>query len=107
MILRSLALSISFILLATLAAPARSTGFEPGARSLTGQSSSQSKPAPPPPPPQDPAQDQDVAVRLSSRLVMVPVSASDAAGQPVKDLQPEDVVIEEEGRPQKVVALGE
>ena len=51
--------------------------------------------------------EQDEAIRLSSRLVMVPVSASDAAGQPVKDLKVEDIVIEEEGKPQQVVALGE
>ena len=37
----------------------------------------------------------------------MPVSASDASGQPVKDLKVEDIVIEEEGRPQQVVALGE
>jgi Ca-activated chloride channel homolog len=51
--------------------------------------------------------EQDEAIRLSSRLIMVPVSASDAAGLPVKDLKAEDIVIEEEGRPQQVVALGE
>jgi Ca-activated chloride channel family protein len=46
-------------------------------------------------------------VRLGARLVLVPVSATDAAGQPVKDLKAEEIVIEEEGRPQQVVALGE
>ena len=66
----------------------------------------QAKPSPSPQPP-TPAQDQDAPVRLSSRLVMVPVSASDLEGQPVKDLKVEDIVIEEEGRPQQVVALGE
>lgn len=50
---------------------------------------------------------QDEAVRLSSRLVLVPVSATDESGQPVRDLKVEDIVIEEEGRPQQVVALGE
>ncbi|HWP44578.1 MAG TPA: VWA domain-containing protein [Blastocatellia bacterium] len=54
-----------------------------------------------------PVQDQDDAIRLSSRLVLVPVSATDAYGQPVKDLKPEEIVIEEEGKPQRVVALGE
>lgn len=57
--------------------------------------------------PKEPVQDQDDSIRLSSRLVMVPVSASDASGLPVKDLKTEDIVIEEEGRPQLVVALGE
>jgi VWFA-related protein len=62
------------------------------------------------PPKAKPAQDQDQdepVTRLNSRLVTVPVSVSDAAGQPVKDLTAEDIVIEEEGKPQKVVALGE
>jgi VWFA-related protein len=54
-----------------------------------------------------PVQDQDTPLRLSSRLIQVPVSASDEAGNPVKDLKVEDIVIEEEGKPQKVVALGE
>jgi Ca-activated chloride channel homolog len=38
---------------------------------------------------------------------MVPVSASDSSGQPVKDLTSADIVIEEDGRPQQVVSLGE
>jgi len=40
-------------------------------------------------------QDQDTPLRLSSRLIQVPVSASDASGKPVKDLKAEDIVIEE------------
>jgi VWFA-related protein len=36
----------------------------------------------------------------------VPVSASDAAGRPVKDLTSSDIVIEEDGRAQQVVSLG-
>ena len=56
---------------------------------------------------QKPAQEQDEVMRLTSRLVMVPVSASDAAGRPVKDLNAGDFVIEEEGRPQRIVSLGE
>src|SRR5688500_2413215 len=58
-------------------------------------------------PAKDKAQDQEDAINLGTRLVQVPVSASDATGQPVKDLKAEDVVIEEEGRPQQVVVLGE
>lgn len=50
---------------------------------------------------------QDEIVRLRSRLVVVPVSTSDELGRPVKDLKPEDFVIEEEGLPQRVVELGE
>jgi Ca-activated chloride channel family protein len=91
--LRSFLLSISLILLTSLVSPAGSAG--PDAREPNPQE------------PGTPAQDKDDAIRLSSRLVLVPVSASDASGQPVKDLKVEDIVIEEEGRPQRVVALGE
>jgi Ca-activated chloride channel homolog len=56
---------------------------------------------------QKPTQEQDDVLRLSSRLVVVPVSASDATGHPVRDLSTGDFVIEEEGRPQKIVSLGE
>lgn len=59
------------------------------------------------PPQQDPTQNQDQPVRLTSRLVLVPVSASDAAGRPVKDLTAEDFVIEEEGRRQAIASVGE
>lgn len=50
---------------------------------------------------------QDEAIRLTSRLVLVPVSASDAAGNPVRDLTAQDFALEEEGRPQPIVTLGE
>ncbi|MEW6212872.1 MAG: VWA domain-containing protein [Acidobacteriota bacterium] len=46
-------------------------------------------------------------IRLSSRLVVVPVSVSDASGRPVRDLKVEDFIIEEEGRRQQIVSLGE
>jgi len=66
------------------------------------QSPAQSKPTQSQPQNQD-----DAAIRLSSRLVLVPVSASDAAGKPVRDLTTEDFAVEEEGRPQPIVSLGE
>ena len=56
---------------------------------------------------QKPAQDQDQPVRLTSRLVLVPVSASDATGKPVRDLTADDFVIDEEGRRQAIASLGE
>lgn len=68
---------------------------------------SQSETKPTQNPQQSPAQNQDQPVRLSSRLVLVPVSASDAAGKPVKDLTAEDFAIEEEGRRQAIASLGE
>ena len=58
-------------------------------------------------PTQKPPQDQDEAIRLTSRLVAVPLSASDASGNPVRDLSAQDFVIEEAGRPQTIVSLGE
>jgi Ca-activated chloride channel family protein len=67
----------------------------------------QSETKPPQTPKQNPPQDQDQPVRLSSRLVLVPVSASDTAGKPVKDLSVEDFAIEEEGRRQAIASLGE
>lgn len=58
-------------------------------------------------PPPNPQQTQDQPVRLTSRLVLVPVSASDASGKPVKDLTADDFSIEEEGRRQVIASLGE
>ncbi|HXG68926.1 MAG TPA: VWA domain-containing protein [Blastocatellia bacterium] len=90
-------LIISFVLLPCMIALAGASG----ASALIGQSSPQTKPAP------KSAQDQDEVIRLSSRLVVVPVAASDAAGRPVRDLKVEDFVIEEDGLPQRPIALGE
>ena len=95
--MRLLSSIISFVLLPGMIALAGSASPLP----LIGQSPPQTKPAP------KPAQEQDEVIRLSSRLVAVPVSVSDAAGRPVRDLKVEDFVIEEEGRPQRLVALGE
>jgi Ca-activated chloride channel homolog len=124
-IVRKLSLSIAILLLTSLIITAGSASPRLLNSNLVGQSPSQTKPAQPPapqqtqpqqnpqpPPPQSTqqppaAQDQDEPIHLSSRLVLVPVSASNAAGQPVKDLKVEDIVIEEEGKPQQVVALGE
>jgi Ca-activated chloride channel family protein len=39
--------------------------------------------------------------------VLVPVSASDASGKPARDLSAEDFIVEEEGRRQTIVSLGE
>ena len=65
------------------------------------RSQSETKPA------QNPEQNQDQPVRLSSRLVLVPVSASDTLGRPVRSLAAEDFVIEEEGHRQAIASLGE
>jgi Ca-activated chloride channel family protein len=104
--LRSFSLGTSLLLLISLISAAGSAGFSQSNPNIIGQSQSQTKPAPDPQQ-GTPAQDQETPVRLNSRLVLVPVSASDVAGRPVKDLKVEDIIIEEEGRPQQVVALGE
>ena len=58
-------------------------------------------------PAQKPPQEQEEAIHLTSRLVLVPVSASDTLGKPVRDLTVEDFVLEEQGRPQAITSLGE
>ena len=110
---------ISLVLIAVLAGSVSTMAINKKAVLLSGFGQSPEPPQnpvqkPEAPPAQKPAkeaakepdQNEDGAVRLSSRLVLVPVSASDAAGQPVRDLKAEDIEIEEEGKPQKVVALG-
>lgn len=73
-------------------------------------------PAPPPPPrlkptptptPVPPPKDEDVDVlRISSNLVMVPVSIVDANSQPVLGLQVTDFRVMEQGREQQLTDLG-
>jgi Ca-activated chloride channel family protein len=76
-------------------------------RMIAAQSSPQKPTQNPPKDTKNPPQDQDEAIRLTSRLVAVPLSASDASGKPVRDLSVQDFVIEESGRPQTIVSLGE
>jgi Ca-activated chloride channel homolog len=61
------------------------------------------KPTPTPAPPRD---DEYEVVRVTSNLVVVPVSVTDAAGQPVLGLKTTDFRLEEEGRPQEVAEIG-
>jgi Ca-activated chloride channel family protein len=61
------------------------------------------KPTPTPAPPRD--EDFEV-IKVNSNLVMVPVSVVDAMGQPVHGLQVNDFRLEEEGRPQQIVEIG-
>ena len=70
-------------------------------------------PAPPPvprykpKPTPTPAPIEYDVVRVTSNLVVVPVSVSDAQGQPVRDLKPGDFRIEEDGRQQEIAQLGD
>lgn len=92
--LRLSSLALSLFMLAGLTPPILDVVF-------ALQSPPETKPA------QNPPQNQEDAIRLSSRLVLVPLSASDPAGRPVRDLTAEDFTIEEAGRPQSITSLGE
>lgn len=61
------------------------------------------KPTPTPAPPKD--EDFEV-IRVSSNLVMVPVSVVDAKGEPVRGLQVTDFRLNEEGKEQQIVEIG-
>ncbi len=45
-------------------------------------------------------------IRVTSRLVMVDVIALDKSGKPVTDLKPEEFVVEESGKKQKIAVFG-
>lgn len=63
------------------------------------------KPTPTPkPPPSDEVLD---VVRVTSNLVMVPVSVTDATGQAIQGLQKSDFRLEEEGRQQEIAEMGD
>lgn len=85
------------------------SGPSRGAGAATmGQSPPQARPESQPQKPSDQTQKpSDEVLRLRSRLVLVPVSVSDASGRPVRDLTTEDFAIEEEGRRQQITAFGE
>ena len=51
------------------------------------------------------AQDSVETIKINSSLVAVPVSVTDAAGRPVRNLAAEDFLLEEEGKRQQVVTL--
>jgi len=51
--------------------------------------------------------DDDEIIRVTSNLVVVPVSVTDAAGQPVLRLQASDFRLEEDNRPQRIAQLGD
>ncbi len=61
------------------------------------------KPTPTPKPPEDEKLD---VVRVTSNLVMVPVSVTDQQGQAVPGLKVADFRLEEEGKQQEIAELG-
>jgi Ca-activated chloride channel homolog len=54
-----------------------------------------------------PTEDQTETIKINSSLVAVPVSVTDASGEPVRNLTADDFEVEEEGKSQQVVSLGE
>jgi len=62
------------------------------------------KPTPTPRPPRD---DEIDIVRVTSNLVMVPVSVTDSSGQPMSGLTASDFRLEEQGRSQEIAQMGD
>src|ERR1043166_9538924 len=102
-------------LLPALALPALAFFFL-GITLLSPLTSAQKVKQLPPPPPAPkykpkptptPAPIEYDVVRVNSNLIVVPVSVSDAQGQPVLGLKQNDFRIEEDGRPQEVAQLGD
>src|SRR5262245_39305700 len=68
----------------------------------------QPKQEPQKPPEKKPTPEPDAPpIRINSNLVAVPVSVTDAGGNPVRNLTIEDFQVEEEGSPQQLQPLGE
>lgn len=53
------------------------------------------------------SQDSAGTIKIDSSLVEVPVSVTDATGRPVRNLTARDFQLEENGRPQQIVSLGD
>src|SRR5437588_8310218 len=64
------------------------------------------KPKPTPTPTPTPEPEYEV-LKVSSNLVVVPVSVTDQQGQPVLGLKPSDFQIAEDGQPQQISQLGD
>lgn len=58
-------------------------------------------------PPEVPIDDDDEIVRVTSNLVVVPVSVTDERGEPVQGLKAMDFRLEEEGRAQEIAQVGD
>ena len=79
---------------------------------ITPATAQKIKQLPPPPPgprykPKPTPTPEYEVVRISSNLVVVPVSVTDAQGQPVLGLKPGEFHIEEDGRAQEITQLGD
>ena len=79
---------------------------------ITPATAQKLKQLPPPPPgprykPKPTPTPEYEVVRISSNLVVVPVSVTDAQGQPVQGLKQSEFHIEEDGRVQEITQLGD
>ena len=79
---------------------------------ITPATAQKIKQLPPPPPgprykPKPTPTPEYEIVRISSNLVVVPVSVTDAQGQPVLNLKQSEFHIEEDGRAQEITQLGD
>jgi Ca-activated chloride channel homolog len=80
--------------------------------STSAQKVKQLEPPPPvpkykPKPTPTPAPIEYEVVRVTSNLIMVPVSVTDAQGQPLLGLKQSDFHLEEDGKPQQIAQLGD
>ena len=87
--------ALAFILFAALSV---------GAQTPPGLDAPPVMPRPTPKPPRD---DEYEVVRVTSNLVVVPVSVTDATGQPVLGLTAKDFHLDEEGRAQEIAEIGD
>src|SRR5262245_5454070 len=89
----------------TVSAIGQSEQARPAQNPAPGAVQSPKKNETPPAPP--PLVDQNETIKINSSLVAVPVSVTDASGEPVRNLTADDFEVEEEGKSQQVVSLGE
>jgi Ca-activated chloride channel homolog len=92
----ALSIALAFLLFTAFTASAQTPGLPQDAPPVM--------PRPTPKPPRD---DEYEVVRVTSNLVVVPVSVTDATGQPVLGLKVPDFRLEEEGRAQEITELGD
>jgi len=93
---------------------ARTVGSSPSP-SVTSIPTAQDQDPPPPqkkpkptPTPQNPVDTgDDEVVRVNSNLVVVPVSVTDAAGNPVQNLKATDFRLQEAGKDQEIARVGD
>jgi Ca-activated chloride channel family protein len=87
----------------------RNVGAKPPAAPQKPNPQPSTKPtsAPEPPKKAEPTEEPGEILRIESKLVAVPVSVTDPKGEPIRGLKPDDFRLEEEGRLQQLVALGD